>query len=135
MKITNEQYAKLLYEALKTSSENERKTLIKGVADLIKQNGDISKLSDIENRYRIIKQKESGQLEGVVYSANKLEEKELQEITKAVATKKDISEKLISLKNEINPDLKGGFIVRFENEILDGSLDSKINKVKQALAS
>lgn len=133
MKITNDQYAKLLYEISKTSDEKERVILIKGVANLMKKNGDVSKLSNIEIRYQTIKQKSSGQLKGVVYTANKLEEKELDAIQKAIAVQKDISNKLISLKNEINLDLKGGFVVKFENEILDGSLEGKINRVKKAL--
>lgn len=133
MKVTNEQYAKLLYEVLKTSKESERKALIKGVADLIRQNGDIAKLNDIETRYQIIKKKNSGELEGVVYTTQKLNGKELTNIQNAIAIRKDIPNKLISLKNEINLDLKGGFIVKFENEIYDGSLDNKIRKVKEAL--
>lgn len=133
MKITNDQYAKLLYEISKTSDEKERVILIKGVANLMKKNGDVAKLNNIEIRYQTIKQKSSGQLEGIVYTANKLEEKELDAIQKAIAVQKDISNKLISLKNEINSDLKGGFVVKFENEILDGSLEGKINRVKKAL--
>jgi len=133
MKITNDQYAKLLYEISKTSDEKERAILIKGAANLMKKNGDVAKLNNIEIRYQTIKQKSSGQLEGIVYTANKLEEKELDAIRKAIAVQKDISNKLISLKNEINPDLKGGFVVKFENEILDGSLEGKINRVKKSL--
>ena len=133
MKATSEQYAKLLYEAFKTSSESERKVLIKGIATLIKQNGATAKIADIEARYQIIKKRESGKLEGVVYSAWKLEEKELEEIRKAIAVKKDVSKKLVVLKNEIDDGMKGGFIVKFENEIFDGSLDNKIRKVKKAL--
>ncbi|GEM_PF-337619 len=133
MKATSEQYAKLLHEAFKTSSENERKALIKGIATLIKQNGATAKMADIEARYQIIKKRESGKLEGVICSAWKLEEKELKEIQQAIAVKKDVSKKLINLKNEIDDNLKGGFIVKFENEIYDGSLDSRINRVKKAL--
>ncbi len=135
MKLTSEQYAKLLYEASKTSNESEKKALIKGVAKLIKQNGAIAKLADIETRYQIIKKRNSGKLEGIVYTANKLDEKELSSIRREIASKKNISNKLISLKNEIDSEMKGGFVAKFENEILDGSLDNKIKKIKQALTS
>ena len=52
-----------------------------------------------------------------------------------VSEDKNISNKLISLKNEIDSEMKGGFVAKFENEILDGSLDNKIKKIKQALTS
>jgi len=132
MKVTNEQYAKLLYEASK-ADESERKKLLKGVAGLIKENGDINKIGDIENRYLSLKKKYSGEMEGVVYSVRKLDENQLGKIKKAVAENKGISSKLIVLKNEIDPEMKGGFVVKFENEILDGSLDNKITRVKKAL--
>jgi len=135
MKVSNDQYAKLLYEASKTSDDKERKALLKGVAQLIRENGDRSKLSDIENRYRAIKKKDSGQLEGIVYTARKIDSDQIDKIRKAIASKKEVSAKLVGLKSEIDPEMKGGFIVKLENEIYDGSLDAKINKVRQALIS
>lgn len=135
MKVSIEQYTKLLFEAFKTSDKNERNALVKGVADLIKQNGDIAKLNSIETQYQAMKRKDSGQLEGKVYSAKKLDKSQLEKIQRSVATKKGISSKLVILKNEIDSEMKGGFIVKFENEILDGSLDSKILRVKKALMS
>ncbi|MCK5081149.1 MAG: F0F1 ATP synthase subunit delta [Candidatus Moranbacteria bacterium] len=133
MKVSSDQYAKLLYEASKTSKESEKKALLKGVADLIRQNGDVAKLNSIEMHYRIIEKKDLGQLEGLVYSAKRLDESQMGKIQRAVATQKNIANKLIVLKNEVDLEMKGGFIVKFENEILDGSLDSKIARVREAL--
>jgi len=135
MKITTTQYANLLLEAFGTSDKNDQKTLVKGIAKLIRQNRDITKLDDIENSYKLFKKRNSGQIEGIVYTANELSNNELTSIQKAIAIKKDILDKSISLKNEINSDIKGGFVVKFENEILDGSLDSKIDRIKKALVS
>lgn len=135
MKVTNDQYAKLLFEAYKTSDEKERQALVKGVAKLIRENGDQGKLGDIENRYSVIKKKESGQLEGIVYTAKKIDSDKIEKIKKAIATEKGLSSKLIELKNEVDSGIKGGFVVKFDNEIYDGSLNNRIAKVKNALVS
>jgi F-type H+-transporting ATPase subunit delta len=133
MKVTNDQYAKLLFEAHETSDDKERRALLKGIANLIKENGDQAKLGDIESRYYIIRKRESGQLEGTVYTAKKITGDVTDKIRKAIAKEKEISAKLIELKNEVDSEMKGGFIVKFDNEIYDGSLDNKIAKVKKAL--
>jgi F-type H+-transporting ATPase subunit delta len=133
MKITVDQYAKLLYEAEKTTDEKEKKTLLKGVVDLIKRNRDSRKLDKIENRFRILRKKESGLWEGMVISKRKLEDKQLEQIKKAIAGNKDISEKSIDLINTVDSELKGGLVIKLENEIFDGSIDGKIRRIKEAL--
>jgi F-type H+-transporting ATPase subunit delta len=133
MKITVDQYAKLLYEAEKTTDEKEKKTLLKGVVDLIKRNRDSRKLDKIENRFRILRKKESGLWEGMVISKRKLEDKQLEQIKKAIAGNKDISEKSIDLINTVDSELKGGLLIKLENEIFDGSIDGKIRRIKEVL--
>lgn len=133
MRITIDQYAKLLYETEKTTDEKEKKTLLKGVADLIKRNRDTRKLDKIENRFKILRKKESGLWEGEIVSKRKLEDKKIEAVKKAIAKEKDISEKSIELINTVNSELKGGLVIKLENEILDGSIDGKIRRVKEAL--
>ncbi len=133
MKITAEQYAKLLYEAFSSPDKKEQNSLIKGIAKLIKKSRKNSILGNIENRYLAIKKKKSGHLEGIVYSVKKMEIDQLKDLKKAISVKKDIPEKSIELENRVDPRLIGGFIVKFENEIFDGSLVSKIARVKKAL--
>lgn len=133
MRITIDQYAKLIYEADKTADDKERKVLLKGVADLIKRNRDARKMDKIENRFRILRKKESGLWEGVVFSKRKLGDRQLEAVKKAIAKEKDISEKSVELINTVNPELKGGLVIKLENEVFDGSLDNKIRKVREAL--
>jgi F-type H+-transporting ATPase subunit delta len=133
MRLTIDQYAKLIHEADKTTDEKDKKTLIKGIAGIIKKNRDFKKFDKIEARYKTLKKKESGLLEGVVYTKIKLEKDQLAEIKKAVAKEKDISENSIKLENRVDLSLKGGFVVKLENEIFDGSLDGKIRRIKEAL--
>jgi F-type H+-transporting ATPase subunit delta len=134
MKITVDQYAKLLYEAEKTTDKKEKKALLKGVADLIKKNRDIRKMDKIENRFKILRKKESGLWEGEIVSRRKLEDKQVEAVKKAIAKEKDISEKSIELINTVDSELKGGLVIKLENEILDGSIDGKIRRIKEALA-
>lgn len=133
MRITNDQYAKLLYEAFSSSNEKEKEALLIGIAESIKENRKQASLNNIENRYQAIKKKKSGQLEGVVYSDEKMDKSQLESIKKAIAERKDISENLIELEDRVDSELLGGFVVKFENEIFDGSLKNRVDKIKQAL--
>jgi len=133
MKITVNQYAKLLHEADKIADEKEKKALLKGVVDLIKRNRDVRRLDKIENRFKILRKKESGLLEGAVVSKRKLKDSQLEAIKEAIVKEKDISNKSIELINTVDPELRGGLVIRLENEVFDGSLDGKIRRIKEAL--
>jgi F-type H+-transporting ATPase subunit delta len=133
MRITNDQYAKLLYEVFSSSNEKEKNSLLTGIAESIKDNRKQASLNNIENRYQAIKKKKSGQLSGIVYTVKKIDQQQISDIRKAIASKKDISEKLIELENRVDSELLGGFVVKFENEVFDGSLKNRVGKIKQAL--
>jgi len=143
MRLTIDQYAKLIHEANKTINEKDKKTLIKGIAWLIKKNRDFKKFDKIETRYITLKKKESGLLEGIVYTKSKLEKEHFIQIKKAISKRKDIShldeleakraDNLLKLENRVDSKLKGGFVIKLENEIFDGSLDNKIRRIKDAL--
>ncbi len=133
MRITNDQYARLLYEAFSSSNEKEKNSLVAGIVKSIKDNRKQASLNNIENQYKVIKKKKSGELKGVVYTVKLVDQKQISSIKKVIASKKDIPEKSIELENRVDPGLMGGFIVRFDNEVFDGSLKNRFDKIKQAL--
>lgn len=65
----------------------------------------------------------------VVESAVKLTEKELKD------TQKLISQPVFAIEQKLNPSLLGGLRIKIGNELLDFSLKSKINQVRERIIS
>ena len=133
MKITPKQYALLLLDLEKEGlDEAVMEKRLGNFVEVLRRNKDISKVSKIERIYSSLKKEEKGLLDAQVTSAKELSEDQLEEIKKKLSAKYDVDEKKISIQKIIDEKLRGGFIVRVENEIIDASVKAKINQLKKA---
>jgi F-type H+-transporting ATPase subunit delta len=132
MKITGKQYAKFLYE-ISCGNKQEGDVMLGKIAKIIKKNGDEKKLKEIERSFKDIQKKEEGFLEVIVYSRKKLSDDFLKEIKANIAKRKGASEGKILLSSQVDDSIKGGLIIRVENEIIDATLNNKLRKLKRAL--
>lgn len=71
-----------------------------------------------------------GILEGIVYSVNYLNESQISSIESVIGDKLG---KRVELKNILDPGLIGGVKVIVNDRIYDGSINSKIDNMKQSL--
>lgn len=132
MKITLKQYAKFLLET-RESSQKEQVLLIKGLADFIRSNRDIRKLDQISLFFQeLVDQKESIKRIEVI-SRGKLEEEKIEKLKIFFAKRFLTDKKKLIVNNCIKPEIMGGIIIKIGNEIWDGSIFSKINRIKQAI--
>lgn len=71
-----------------------------------------------------------GRRRAQVYSAKPLDSTQLQEITSILNNK--ISGKCI-LENKIKPELIGGFVIKFDDKVIDGSIRNHLDRLKKSL--
>lgn len=69
-------------------------------------------------------------LEGIVYSSNKLDAKQMDEIKEALSKKLNSKVELVNL---IDERLLGGVKVVIQDKIFDGSIKNKLEKLKNSL--
>ena len=73
---------------------------------------------------------EKGIVQASIGTASRLNEKARNEIIEMVKTAFNAE---IELKEEVNKDLIGGFVLRVEDKLLDASVKGKLNKIKKEL--
>lgn len=69
--------------------------------------------------------------DGIVVSAIELEKEELQKINQAYSNKYGLNE--LILTNEVDPSILGGVILKVGDRIIDGSVRTKLQKIREQL--
>ncbi len=133
MKISPKQYAIGLFELLAGQDKAAAEKTIASFVSFLAQNRDLEKeqaiVSELENIFAL----ESGERKVELMSARNLP-KETKEYLKAYLAKKSGSAK-ISISEEINPDIIGGFIVRYDDKVIDGSLKHHLSNFQKQLSN
>ena len=85
---------------------------------------------EILRQFISLENAERGVAEGVVYSARKLAKEDVARIEKAMAKRQGQN---LELTNRVDPRLISGIKVVIGNEVIDGSMKSKIESLKSEL--
>ncbi|MFW5885098.1 MAG: F0F1 ATP synthase subunit delta [Patescibacteria group bacterium] len=133
MKITSKQYAKLMYE-ISQSDRKDKDEMVKKIAKIIKKNRDEKKIGDIEKKFADIQKRDLGISEATVFARENLSSQQLQEIKAVLADKKGTEADKIEISEQLDPEIKGGFIIKMDNEVFDGTLEGKLNRLKRILS-
>ncbi|EEX92904.1 ATP synthase F1 subunit delta [Vibrio orientalis CIP 102891 = ATCC 33934] len=99
---------------IKVMAENQRLIVMRSVAEAFSELKDESDL----------------RLDATVYSSEPLESDQLEALTKYLEKK---LARRITLSNEIDPDLIGGIVVKAGELVIDGSLQSSIQRLATSL--
>ncbi|PWA11879.1 F0F1 ATP synthase subunit delta [Pueribacillus theae] len=128
-KITIQQKKAILSGNLKNAvSENVINTLF---LMLDRKRGD--SIAEMAEQYIQLAMEKERVADAVVYSVRPLTEKEQKEISKIFAEK--VGKQELRMRNVINPDLIGGLRIRVGNQIFDGSVSGKLERMKRELAA
>jgi F-type H+-transporting ATPase subunit delta len=133
MKITVTQYATSLYEAVSGKSEAEVKIILRNFAALLGRQQDLNKESSIIKAFNDLWNKGQGLIEADLVSTSVVSEE-----TRAIIVNylKDRSgAKQISLTESQDKSLIGGFVLKYNNKILDGSLRSGLHDLRKKIAA
>ena len=131
MKISTKQYAQALYELTLGKSESEVGIVVeKFVKELVKNN-QIKSVSKIVDNFNNIYNQENGIIEAEIKSREQLQSESLEKIEKYLITK--YKAKQIILNKKINPEIKGGVIIKAGDEMTDLSVAGSLNRLRREL--
>ena len=128
MKINPKQYAQSLYESLTGKSEEETQKILHNFAAVLAKDGLLSREEEIITAFVEIWNQENGELSASISSAHQLADNSREAITNYL--KNRTGAKKIVLTEEIDKSLLGGFVLKYESRILDGSLKSGLENLK-----
>ncbi len=97
---------------------------------LLVQHHRIRHLNEVEREFAALVNEEHGILEGIVYSASKLEEKDIKRIEKAFERKLG---KKVALKNRVDEKILGGVKVALDGKVYDGSIRNRLLDLEKQL--
>ena len=132
MKLREAQYAKTLYEVTKGKSQQEIDGAVSEFFKVLIKNGQLNLAKKIIDKFGQIWNKEEGIIDAEVISRNKLEDYQIREIESYLIRK--YSAQKISINNKVDEKIKGGVIIRVEDEILDGSIANQLKMLKNNLS-
>lgn len=131
MKITPKQYAKSLLEAVAENSGKE-KIYLDNFLKIIGANNDEKNLPRIIEEFKKISEAEFGVKEVAAISAIALSDEVKGQIIKKM---ENVFKAKIKLSEKVDPKILGGLILQVEDEVLDASVITALNKLKRSLSN
>ena len=134
MKISPKQYAKLIDEYTENAvGEDDLNKKIALIAGFVKRNRDQAILDKIVDEYDKLSRDKGGELLVQLESGKKLREEQIEKIKEKISQKRGVASDKIQLVSIVNPKLIGGIRVKIENNIIDGSVKSKLTRLQLSL--
>ncbi|RDY26101.1 F0F1 ATP synthase subunit delta [Romboutsia weinsteinii] len=91
----------------------------------------ISALEAIEKTYKTLLNEKNNVIEGTVISAVAMNDKEIKELEAKLSSKYN---KNVMLENKVDETILGGVLVRLGNEEIDGTVKTRLAKMKEQLS-
>jgi len=131
MRATPKQYALSLFESLKDADESQVKNVVREFAKILIKNNEVAKVERIVRHFIDFWNKGKGIIEAEIISARELEEEIIKLLRYYVV--KLVKNKNIKISRKIDKDILGGVIVKYDDKILDLSLKTKLEELRQVL--
>ncbi len=131
MKVTPKQYAESLFSSLQGKSGKEVKVILDKFVDVLIANNHVSQLDKILDSFTIIWNRENKIVEAEIKTANKLDKDVVKMLQDYVSELAGVSD--INTTETIDKDLLGGFVVKYEGKLVDNSLKTKVQTLKNNL--
>lgn len=128
MKISSRQYAQSLYESVANKSEKEVKAVLKSFVILLGRNRELNKAEEIISAFNEIWNKANDEIVATLVSARKLDVNTKKMIISYLEDK--AGAKKIALTEEIDEKLIGGFVLKYNGKVIDGSLRNSLDEMK-----
>lgn len=126
MKYNINQYARALYQVLEEAEKNDTETYIQNLNHILLKNNDLNLMDKIIEKFDEIDKKKKGILKIKISSAKKLDNHEIERLKRLMNSK-------VEIKENIDRDLIGGLKIEIGDLLIDGSIKTKINQLKQNL--
>ncbi|OGI17846.1 MAG: ATP synthase F1 subunit delta [Candidatus Moranbacteria bacterium RIFCSPHIGHO2_02_FULL_40_12b] len=131
MKITPTQYAETLYELTAEKSKHEIDGVIANFLKILVKSRKMKLAPEVIEKFSEIYNKKNGIAEAEVISREALSNELRNKVSSYVSNKYQAKEVVIS--NKVDESIKGGIIVKVEDEVMDGSVAKQLTELKNAL--
>ncbi|MFA5318546.1 MAG: ATP synthase F1 subunit delta [Patescibacteria group bacterium] len=133
MKISIKQYAQSLYEVVSESEDSNVQVAIKNFISILKEHRQINKADKIIVEFKKIWNQERGIVEGELVSARELGSNVTELLNSQII--KLLNAEEAQLKNKVDKDILGGFVIKLGDTVIDGSIKNQLNKLKSKLSN
>jgi F-type H+-transporting ATPase subunit delta len=133
MKIAPKQYARLMIELAEELPDQKMDEALGDVALLIREHRDIGKLDKIIDEFGRQYDNKYGVVNATVTSMNALSKGIGEKLKGLIAEKRGTSADKVILQEELDPSLLGGMSIRIGDDVWDGSVRHRIEKMKSSL--
>ena len=128
MKISAQQYALSLYESIENKTDKtEIKKILSNFVSLLGKNNNLNKETEIIEIFENIWNNENGELKAELTSARELNKESRETVINYLKEKSGA--KTIILDEKTDKKILGGFILKYNNRIINGSLSSSLEEL------
>lgn len=131
MKVKPQQYARSLFELTKDLSQSEAEIVIKRFVVFLKSRHDLTQSDKIIVELSALISQDKGELVAELISARSLSKNSKDLIASYLENK--LGANKINWLEEVDQSLLGGFVLRYQGFVLDGSLKNNLRKFKKQL--
>jgi F-type H+-transporting ATPase subunit delta len=133
MKASVKQYAQSLFELVVDKPEEEAKKIVSRFITFLHRRQDLNKAEAIIAEFNHIYEEASGERQAELISARPLSASIKEHLNTYLSKRVGIAKfKLIEV---FDPELIGGFILRYQGLVIDGSLKNNLQKFKKQLSN
>lgn len=116
---------------MKNIFENQLSKNMNNFLKIVIDKDRISVIENIQESYKSLLNDKNNILEGTVITAVALNEKEIKDLEKNLSTKYN---KNVTLTNVVDETILGGVLVKLGNEEIDGTVRTRLSKMKKQLS-
>ena len=131
MKITPKQFALSLYEAVEGKPAVQVKAVVKKFVELLAENNMLNKADKISAEFIKIWNEKYGIVEASATSANGLDKASIKLLENYIAELSGAKE--VVLNEKIDKNILGGVVIRYGDRVVDGSLRTSLEELKNKM--
>lgn len=131
MKVTATQYAKALLELTDGKSEQEISAVVVKFAQQLKKDGQLRNFQKISEKFAELYNAKNSIVEASVTSRQHLDLRAVEMVHEFLQKRYDARE--VRIENLVDVKIKGGIVIRIGDEVLDGTVDAQLKKLKMKL--
>ncbi|NCN99680.1 ATP synthase F1 subunit delta [Candidatus Falkowbacteria bacterium] len=133
MAVSVKQYAQSLYESLADKNQTEVKDVLNNFVKVLGGRRELIKINGIIARFGEIWNKEKGEIEAELVSARALGSSAQEVVIEYLKNKTGV--KTVKLRERVQPDLIGGFILNYGDQVIDGSLRNNLEILRNKISN
>jgi F-type H+-transporting ATPase subunit delta len=128
MKLTTEQYAQALYEALEAVNPKQHDAVIDNFVKVLQENNDLKRYEQIIGVYERLDRERRGvkDVELTFARETKVNAELLDELNQLIGAKSEV-------RTKIDESIIGGVIIRVDDTLIDVSTQGQLNRLKNQL--